>query len=68
MEIVLVSLVLYNTMYIGSTCTLVQQKVYFSNDVDFFLSECDTEELPTEIIRKAVSLIDRFDCRISCCT
>ena len=37
MEIVLVSLVLYNTMYIGSTCTLVQQKVYFSNEVDCLL-------------------------------
>jgi TnpA family transposase len=35
MEIVLASLVLYNTMYIGST--LVQQKVYFSNDVDCLL-------------------------------
>ena len=37
MEIVLALLVLYNTMYIDSTCTLVQQKVYFSNDVDCFL-------------------------------
>ena len=27
-------------------------------------TECDTEELPTEIIGKAVSLIDRFDCEI----
>ena len=32
------------------------------------ITECDTEELPTETIAKAVSLIDRFDCRTSCCT
>ena len=33
------------------------------------ITECDTEELPTELIcGKAVSLIDRFDWRTSCCT
>ena len=28
------------------------------------ITECDTEKLPTEIIWKAVSLIDRFDFEI----